>query len=164
MPPDLNGTSHNIRIATSHDLAAMISLVNAAFSIEKFLEGPRTDETRMGEMMKKGQMLLAENGAGEVVGAVYVELRGERGYFGMLAVDPSRQGTGLGRLMVEAAEHHARRHGCTLMDISVLSLRPELLPFYRKLGYTESGTEEFRPSRPLKPGVQCYCFVMSKPL
>jgi hypothetical protein len=50
------------------------------------------------------------------------------------------------------------------MDITVLSLRPELPPFYRRLGYLESGTEEFRPSRPLKSGAECYCIVMSKGL
>jgi hypothetical protein len=50
------------------------------------------------------------------------------------------------------------------MDISVLSLRPELLPFYRNLGYSETGTEDFHPTRPLKAGVSCHCIVMSKPL
>jgi len=82
----------------------------------------------------------------------------------MLAVDPSRQGTGLGRLMVEAAENHCRQRGCTWMDISVLSLRPELLPFYRKLGYVETSTEEFHPSSPLKSGFECHSIVMSKRL
>jgi hypothetical protein len=50
------------------------------------------------------------------------------------------------------------------MDITVLSLRTELPPFYRKLGYVETGAEEFRTSRPLKDGVQCHCIVMSKAL
>jgi hypothetical protein len=66
--------------------------------------------------------------------------------------------------MVEAAENFARRHGCTFMDITTLSQRPELPPFYRKLGYAETGTEEFHPNRPLKPGIECHCITMSKPL
>lgn len=154
----------HIRVATPADLAAMIPVVNAAFAVETFLDGGRTDEERMAGMMEKGEFLLAEDHRGRTVASVYTELRGERGYFGMLAVDPSQQGTGLGRRMVQAAEDHCRRHGCRFMDITVLSLRTDLPPFYRKLGYVETGTEEFHPSRPLKPGVECHCIVMSKGL
>jgi len=82
----------------------------------------------------------------------------------MLAVDPSQQGKGLGRLMVEAAEDHCRRQESRFMDITVLSLRPELPPFYCKLASVEVGTEEFHPSRPLKEGVECHSIVMSKAL
>ena len=80
----------------------------------------------------------------------------------MLAVDPGRQGSGLGRVMIEAAEDRCRQQECKFVDITVLSLRPELPPFYRKFGYTETGTEEFTPSRPLKGGVKCHAIVMSK--
>jgi len=62
--------------------------------------------------MRKGDFLVAENPAGQVVATVYVEVRGERGYFGMLAIDPRQQGTGLGQRMVEAAENHCRQHRC----------------------------------------------------
>lgn len=143
-------------------MAAMIAIVNAAFAVETFLDGTRTDEERMAEMMRKGEFLLAEREPGRLVACVYTELRAERGYFGMLAVDPSAQGAGLGRRMVEAAEDYCRHRGCKFMDITVLSLRPELPPFYRKLGYVETGIEEFRPSRPLREGIECHCIVMSK--
>jgi len=159
-------TKHDleIRIATAGDVPAMIPVVNAAFSVEAFIDGTRTDEERMSEMMRKGDFLLAERGSGGVAACVYTELRGERGYFGMLAVDPAEQGSGLGRRMVQSAEDYCRERGCKFMDITVLNLRPELPPFYRKLGYVETGTEEFRPSRPLKDGIECHCIVMSKAL
>lgn len=154
----------SIRKATPRDIPAMIPVVNAAFAVETFLDGTRTDEERMAEMMSKGEFLLAEREGGRVVACVYTELRGERGYFGMLAVDPAEQGTGLGRRMVKSAEDYCRERGCKAMDITVLNLRPELPPFYRKLGYIETGTEAFRPSRPLRDGVECHCIVMSKEL
>ncbi len=66
--------------------------------------------------------------------------------------------------MVEAAEERLRQQGCKAVDIAVLSLRPELLPLYRRFGYLETGSEEFKPSRPLRPGVECHCIVMSKRL
>jgi ribosomal protein S18 acetylase RimI-like enzyme len=152
-----------IRPATSADSRQIIAIVNAAFALEDFLDGTRTDEERLAAMWDKGTFLVAEHG-GNVVASVYVELRGERGYFGMLAVDPSQQGKGLSRIMIEAAENHCRWAGCHAMDISVLSLRPELPSLYRKFGYGETRTEEFRPSRPLKPGYECHVIVMSKSL
>lgn len=157
------GRSAQIRQASASDMHAMISVVNAAFAVEDFLEGTRTDEERMSEMMKKGTFLVAED-AGRIVASVYTEMRGDRAYFGMLAVDPSQQGAGLGRMMVEAAENHCRLLGAKWIDIAVLTLRPELPPWYLKLGYVEAGVEEFRPSRPLKAGVECKAIIMSKAL
>jgi ribosomal protein S18 acetylase RimI-like enzyme len=82
----------------------------------------------------------------------------------MLAVNPSKQGRGLGRKITEAAEKRCLDRGARQMKITVLSRRSELLAFYRKLGYREAGIEPFRPSRPLKPGVECHAIVMRKQL
>jgi len=81
---------------------------------------------------------------------------------GMLAVDPACQGKGLASLMVRTAEDRMRRLGCEAVDISVLSLRPELLPIYRRFGFAETGTEEFRYGRTFREEVECHCIVMSK--
>jgi GNAT superfamily N-acetyltransferase len=153
-----------IRRASQSDCTVMALLINSAFAIEKFIEGGRTDEADILDRMRRGEFLLGRDEAGELIASVYAEVRGPRGYFGMLAIDPKRQGNGLGRKMVEAAEEDCREKGCAAMDLTVLSLRPELLPIYRKLGYVENGVEEFRPSRPLKPGIECHCIVMSKEL
>jgi ribosomal protein S18 acetylase RimI-like enzyme len=156
--------SLHIREATASDIAQMVPIVNAAFAVEKFIDGTRTDEEHMSEMMRKGTFLIAEDGAGKIAASVYTELRGDRAYFGMLAVDPSRQGSGLGRKMIAAAEEFTRSYGAKHMDITVLSLRPELPPLYRKFGYIETGTEEFRPPRPIKPDTECHAIIMSKAL
>jgi GNAT superfamily N-acetyltransferase len=153
-----------IRVAESVDCAAMARVINSAFAIETFLEGSRTNEEQLREMMKGGVFLLGHDAAGALLASVYVEVRGLRGYFGVLAVDPKRQGGGLGRAMVDAAEEYCRKRGCEAMDITTLSLRTELPLFYRKLGYVETGTEEFRPARPMKGSIECHCIVMSKGL
>jgi ribosomal protein S18 acetylase RimI-like enzyme len=153
-----------LRRASERDIPAMLRVINAAFAIETFLEGTRTDKENLEAMMRKGDFVVGCNSSGDVLASVYVEVRGRRGYFGMLAVDPAHQGRGLGRALVEAAEKHCRCQGCEAIDITILSLRAELPPFYRKLGYEEIGTEEFRPSRALQGGLECHCIVMSKKL
>lgn len=153
-----------IRPATLADIPMMLPMINEAFAIETFLEGTRTNAEQLIDMMQKGNFLLGFDSSGELVASVFVKVQGERGYFGMLAVAPAHQGKGLARVMVKAAEDHCRKRGCTAMALTVLSLRPELPPLYSKFGYLESGTEEFKPSRPLKPGVECHCIVMSKRL
>lgn len=152
------------RMALEADQPRLIPLINSAFAVETFFQGTRTDDKRLAENMRKGSILLAEDDAGELLGCVYVEVRGARGYLGQLAVDPARQGAGLGRFLVDTAEEHLRRQGCEAVDMTVLSLRPELPPLYRKLGYTETGTAEFHHPVPLKPGLECHCIVMSKQL
>jgi len=157
-------STHPIRLATATDRPRLIIIINAAFSIETFLEGTRTDDERLAAMMEKGDVLLAEDSSGQILACIYAETRGTRGYLGQLAVDPAHQGSGLGKRMLAASEDHFRAKGCEAIDITVLSLRPELLPIYRRLGFVETGTDEFHMSRALKDGQQCYCIKMSKPL
>jgi predicted N-acetyltransferase YhbS len=157
-------TALHIRPATDADRPHLIPLINSAFSIETFFEGTRTDEERLAAMMSKGEILAAEDDNRLLLGCVYVEVRGARGYLGQLAVDPARQRSGLGARIMQAAEEHLRRQGCEAVDILVLNLRPELPPIYRRLGYIETGTEAFHSPRPLKPGTECHCIVMSKKL
>src|SRR5579864_1561834 len=97
-----------VRVASAADGGALAALINSAFAIEKFLEGERTDEKQLREMMQKGQFLLGCDDAGQLVASVYVEVRGARGYFGMLAVHPAQQKNGLGTKMVGAAEEYCR--------------------------------------------------------
>ena len=112
-------------------------------------------------LLQRGRFLvLADDGA--LRGCVYVEISGDRGYFGMLSVDPSRQRLGLGRRLVEASEQFCRDAGCTSMELHVVSLRAELPPFYRKLGYEETGTQEFSPTEEWTQ--PCHFIVMMKRL
>jgi ribosomal protein S18 acetylase RimI-like enzyme len=156
--------SFSVRIAKESDRARLVPLINAAFSIETFLEGSRTDGTRLAADMEKGTILVAEDAEDNLLASVYTELRGDDGYIGMLAVDPKLQRSGLGRRMAEAAENHLRSLGCKAVRITVLSLRPELLPLYRKMGFVEIGTEPMHFARTIADGAECHSVVMSKPL
>jgi GNAT superfamily N-acetyltransferase len=152
----------HVRDATDDDATAIAALVNQAFLVERFfVDGDRTSPAEISRRLDKGTFLLAET-EGRLVACVYVELRGERGYFGMLSVDPSRQGEGLGRLLIDAAEDRCRSRGCRRMEIHVVDVREELPPFYRRLGYVEAGEEPFTEHEPTR--IPARFIVMTKPL
>ncbi len=90
-------TELKTRFATEADAEAISALVNAAFKVERFfVDGDRISPEKVREMTRRGKFMLAEDG-GAMIACVYVELRGQRAYFGLLAVDPARQGEGLGQ-------------------------------------------------------------------
>jgi GNAT superfamily N-acetyltransferase len=150
------------RVASLADVEALARLINAAFRVEQpFIEGDRINPDGVHAYMEKGKFLLAEDATG-LAGCVYVELRGDRGYLGLLGVDPSRQGTGLGRKLMDAAENFFRRAGCVAVDLRVVSARTPLPSFYRHLGYLETGTAPFAPDVPAK--IPCHYILMSKTL
>ncbi len=154
------------RLATPADAPALTRLINSAYRVEAFfIIGDRISEPEILSRIGGSQSdFLAVQGvaSGELTGAVYVEIRGDRGYFGLLSVDPDHQGTGLGRLLVEAAEAHCRAAGCQALDIDVVNLRTELPRFYAKFGFSATGTSPFPAPGKLKQPV--HLVLMSKAL
>lgn len=152
-----------IRPATIEDADALTALINAAFQVEAFFKiGDRTNRNEILEMMRTGEFLMLEDASG-LAGCVYLTVQQSgRAYFGMLSIDPARQGQGFGRRLIDAVEMRGRERGCAYMDIHIVNLREELPPFYRKLGYVETGTLPFpKMERSTKP---CHFIVMSKAL
>ena len=152
----------HLRTAGTEDADRLAALINAAYRVEDFFKiGDRIDAGGVRQEMERGRFLVLEDDAG-MAGCVYLEVRGEIGYFGLLSVDPGRQGHGFGTTLLRAAEEFCRGAGCRTMEILVVNLRTELPPYYRRHGYTEVDTRPFpddeRTSRP------CHFVVMRKPL
>ncbi len=152
-----------VRFAASPDVEAIVQLINQAFVVERIaFDGDRIDTAGVSDLMKKGVFLMAEDAAG-LAGCVYVEVREDRSYLGLLSVVPSRQGTGSGRQLVTAAEEFSRNAKCHTMDLRIISPRAEeLLPFYKHLGYVETETAPFPANVHVK--VPCHYIVMAKAL
>jgi GNAT superfamily N-acetyltransferase len=147
-------------VASVADAEALARLINSAFRVEQpFIEGDRINPDGVRAYMEKGKFLLAEDAEG-LTGCVYVELHGDRGYLGLLGVEPQRQGTGLGRKLMDAAENFFRQAGCVAVDLRIVSARAPLPSFYRHLGYLETGTAPFAPDVPAK--VPWHYILMSK--
>ena len=151
-----------IRRAGAADVEALARLINAAFVVEQpFIEGERIDPAGVRGYMEKGKFLVAEDAAG-LAGCIYVEFSGERGYLGLLGVEPRRQGTGLGRKLMDAAENYFRTAGCRAIDLRIISPRTPLPAFYEHMGYAQTGTAPFATDVPVK--VPCHYILMSKEL
>jgi predicted N-acetyltransferase YhbS len=152
-----------IRVAAPSDAARITTVINDAFRIAEgfFIDGNRIANAEVEQLLTKGAFLLAEDG-NKLNGCVYVELRGERSYLGLLSVDPGYQQGGLGSLLMFEAEKYCRERGSGHMDILIVNLREELPAFYRKRGYIENGTTPFPAD--LETRVPCHFINMSKPL
>lgn len=152
-----------LRLAASADAEKIIALINEAFYPREsfFVERPRTNRSDVEDLMSKGVFLLAE--AGDALsGCVYVELRGQRSYLGLLSVNPALQQNGLGSLLIDAAENYCRERGSRFMDIYIVNLRTDLPPFYERRGYVATGTTPIPED--IETKLPCHFINMSKPL
>jgi GNAT superfamily N-acetyltransferase len=164
-----------LRVADVQDAEAITSVINAAFrQAESFLiDRDRIDPDEVRRLLRVGVFLVAEEVAeeaaeevaedqGVVRGCVFVELRGDRSYLGLLSVDPQLQRAGLGSKLMSAAEDYCAKAGSRFMDLRIVSVRRELPAFYHRRGYTDSGTEPFPPG--LNPKLPCHFVTMTKAL
>ena|ERR1700674_86896 len=152
----------SIRTASEGDADAIARLVNTAFLVEQFfIERDRTNPATIRSLMEDGKFLLAEDGA-NLVGCVHMELHGERGYFGMLSIDPPRQRMGVGRRLVNTVENTFRDAGCKFSDMKIVNVRTELHTLYHRWGYVDTGTAIYDDPTPTK--IPVHFIMMSKPL
>lgn len=139
------------REAGTADVDAIVALVESAYRGDAsrsgwtteadLLAGQRTDPAGVLDSISAADsvVVLAERDEA-LVACCHVQRRGERCYFGMFAVDPSRQGGGLGGQAMTYAEELARtRWGCTVMEMTVIRQRTDLIAFYERRGYTDTG-------------------------
>jgi GNAT superfamily N-acetyltransferase len=151
-----------MRTAEPADAPAIARLVNSAFRPERFfIDADRTDVEKVAALLHKGIFLtLFEKDV--LAGCVYAEIRGDRGYFGLLAVDPQRQRSGIGSRLIAAAEEQCRAAGCRFMDLTFVNVRKELPGYYQRFGYAENGTLPFPADQEAK--IPVHLVQMSKPL
>jgi ribosomal protein S18 acetylase RimI-like enzyme len=66
----------------------------------------------------------------------------ERGvYLGMFSVEPELQGAGIGKQLLQAADAHSRKIGASHIYMYVISVREELINWYKRYGFVETGEQ-----------------------
>src|SRR6266487_5527415 len=109
--------SISLRTASLADAESITGLINLAFQVERFFldeDRVRLDDVRA--HFESGRFIVAEDDEG-LAGCIYVELRDDKAYLGLLSVAPVRQRSGLGTLLTSAAEDFCRANGCRVIDL-----------------------------------------------
>jgi GNAT superfamily N-acetyltransferase len=128
-----------IRPAHAGDEAAIAAIVERAYGV--YVEriglrpGPMDDD--YGEQVRRGLVHVAEDGGGGIVGLIVLVESGDRLVIENVAVDPGRQGEGIGRRLLEFAEEAARRVGIQTVALYTHEKMSENLALYARLGYEE---------------------------
>ncbi len=143
--------SWQFRRATHADIPAIVALVESAYRGDSsragwtteadLLGGQRTDADDVRGCIERARSLvvLAEH-AGRLVACAHVAADGETGYFGMFAVSPALQGGGLGTQVLAEAERVVRDEWrLSVMRMTVIDIRTELIAYYERRGYARTG-------------------------
>ncbi len=140
------------RPATGEDVEALHALVTRAYRGDAarlgwtheadLLDGQRTDVEALSEVVgDPDKVILTARHGGVLIGCVMLSRQDDgSAYLGMLSVDPVRQASGLGRLLLVAAEEDAAaRYGADRVEMTVIRQRPELIAWYERRGYVLTG-------------------------
>jgi ribosomal protein S18 acetylase RimI-like enzyme len=145
-------TIPEICIATENDIPAIVQLLNSAYRGEVSKKGwtteanliagdKRTDDNNLREVIRKpGSVILKyTNEKNQLTGCVNLQKHGDRLYLGMFSVSPEEQGSGIGKKILLASEQHAMNEGCKSIYMNVVSVRIELISWYLRHGYNDTG-------------------------
>lgn len=146
------------RAANVDDIAALVVLVTSAYRGDvsrqgwtteaDILDGNRIDpEVLRGDIERpQSQVLIAERD-GTMLACAHVCVDGDAGYFGMFAVRPDLQNAGVGRQVLAAAEAVVRDEWrLSVMRMTVIDLRQELIEWYLRRGYRRTGIKKPFPA------------------
>ncbi len=70
-----------------------------------------------------------------IVGTVMAGYEGHRGWINYLAVAPDYRRRGIGRRLMQAAEHELSALGCPKINLQVRSSNAGVIAFYQRLGF-----------------------------
>jgi ribosomal protein S18 acetylase RimI-like enzyme len=148
----INFSNPNVGIATTTDIPAIKDLLNSAYRGEVSKQGwtteaylidgdQRTDEASLKNVMGQERTVFLKytNEQQQLIGCVNLQQQGNRIYLGMFSVSPRLQGGGIGKQLLQAAEEYASQLRCNSIYMSVVSVRSELIDWYKRHGYSETG-------------------------
>jgi len=135
-PPDNTPGALGLRRATAEDLPAIRAVIDAAYAryLTRMDKPPAPMFRDYGPSVEAGTTWVA----GSPVAAVLTLYpRDDHLYVENVAVDPSAQGRGLGRALMEFAEQEAARRALNRMALVTHEAMTENQAIYARLGYVE---------------------------
>jgi ribosomal protein S18 acetylase RimI-like enzyme len=136
-----------IRAAEPDDVEAIAALVQRAYGIyvERIGMRPGPMDDDHAEQVRRGLVHVAEDGrrdteeegGAKVIGVIVLVEGDDRLVIENVAVDPARQGEGIGRRLLEFAEQAARRAGVSTVALYTHEKMTENIALYARLGYEE---------------------------
>jgi ribosomal protein S18 acetylase RimI-like enzyme len=94
---------------------------------------PRKDIAR--KLRVQSELFLVGEIDGRIVATAMAGYEGHRGWVNYLAVEPTAQGSGLGRRLMTQIERLLLERGCPKLNVQVRATNASAVEFYRKLGY-----------------------------
>lgn len=138
------------RVATLEDVDEIIPIVEAAYrgngggwtTEAHILGGQRTDAEMLAKYITSEHTVVTLAFDGDrPVGCIKVEQVDDVVDLGLFAVDPSRQGAGIGRALVGEAERIAVEvFGAGELHLNVIHVRQDLIGWYERLGFKLNGS------------------------
>jgi ribosomal protein S18 acetylase RimI-like enzyme len=139
--------------ATIADAAELSALINSAYRGETskkgwtteadLLEGTRTSEEELISIIASSNHYLLKFIRDEkIIGSVLLIAKKEVLYLGMLTVSPELQNSGIGKQLLQAAEQLAQQLELSRIQMTVIGIRKELLAWYIRNGYEDTGVRE----------------------
>ena len=127
-----------LRPATAADVPRLTELVQAAYGhyVERLGRPPRPMTDDYADAVRSHRVTVAER-SGEIVGLIVLAHGSEGFLVDNVAVDPSHQGTGVGRALLEFAEAAARRAGFDSIYLYTHEKMTENVARYSRIGYVE---------------------------
>jgi ribosomal protein S18 acetylase RimI-like enzyme len=128
----------SLRPATAADVPRLTELVQAAYAhyVERIGRPPRPMTDDYGEVVRDHRVIVAERG-GEILGLIVLAVTDKGFFVDNVAVDPSHQGAGIGRALLEYAEIVARDDGFDAIHLYTHERMVENLALYERIGYVE---------------------------
>jgi ribosomal protein S18 acetylase RimI-like enzyme len=153
-----------VTIATEKDIPELNVLINSAYRGDSskqgwtteadLLGGIRTDEESLKEMMQNANAsILKHEEENKIFACVYLKKENNKLYLGMLTVSPQLQNKGIGKILLKASEEEARKRNCTAIFMTVISQRTELINWYKKHGYIDTGEKKPFPENDPRFGI-----------
>jgi ribosomal protein S18 acetylase RimI-like enzyme len=127
-----------LRPATEADVPRLTELVRAAYShyVERLGGPPRPMTDDYAGVVRSHRVTVAERD-GEIAGLIVLAQDAEGLVVDNVAVDPARQGSGVGRALLRHAEVAARRAGFTSIRLYTHEKMTENQALYAGIGYVE---------------------------